>query len=282
MTTRKSLFIYVIVLIGISVGCAKDIQDITMIGSTTMGPVMKQLAKSYDKMNRSRIKVVTTGSLTGLSLLVDGKNDIADSSVKIPAELLWESQKKGMAIREILVGYDIIIPIVHRTNAVGNLFLGQLADIYAGLIRDWKEVGGSSGNIVVVDRIDASGTKLVMSEQFFESTKVVEGSIKINCDSNVVAFVAQHPNAVGYISKSFINSSIKSVDINGFGATIDNVEKKYYPLYRELYVYVDEKSFKGQIKSFIELLLSTKGQKILQQYGFIPVNRLMINKKFKP
>lgn len=277
MDTIKTLFNCAIISISLLVGCGNDVKNITMKGSTTIGPVMNKIAESYKQSSRGIVQIGMIGSLKGISLLLEGKNEIADSSVKIPVEQLLEAQKKGIAIKEILIGYDIIIPIIHRSNNVGNLFLGQFADMYTGLLRDWKDVGGKSGKIIVVDRIDDSGTKLVMSEKFFESKTVVDESIKMNGDSNVVAFVAQHPNAVGYISKSFSNSSVKAVNINGFSATLENVEKNYYPLCRELYLYVNEKSYTGQIKTFVDFVLSKNGQEIIHKYGFIPLNSMKKN-----
>jgi phosphate transport system substrate-binding protein len=232
------------------------------------------MAESFNQSSKGKVQVSVVGSLKGISLLLEGKNDIVDSSVKIPADKLWEAQKKGITIKEILMGYDIIIPIIHNSNDVGNLFLGQFADMYIGLIRDWNDVGGTSGKIIVVDRFSDSGTKVVMSERFFESSTVSGENVVMNCDSKVVAFVAEHPNAIGYISKSYAPPNIKAVNINGFSATVENVEKNYYPLYRELYLYTNEKSYAGQIKYFIDFVLSKNGQDILQQNGFIPVGRL--------
>jgi phosphate transport system substrate-binding protein len=274
MNPIKTICISAILSIGILTGCGSGIKDVTLKGSTTMGPLMNKMAESFNQSSKGKVQVGVVGSLKGISLLLEGKNDIVDSSVKIPADKLWEAQKKGIMIKEILMGYDIIIPIIHRSNNVGNLFLGQFADMYIGLIRDWSEVGGASGKIIVVDRFSDSGTKVVMSERFFESSTVSGENVVLNCDSKVVAFVAEHPNAIGYISKSYATPNIKAVNINGFSATIENVEKNYYPLYRELYLYTNEKSYAGQIKSFIDFVLSKNGQDILQQNGFIPVGHL--------
>jgi phosphate transport system substrate-binding protein len=260
--------------ISITLGCCKGSKDIDIGGSTTMGPLMKKISESYKQSMGGIARVQVIGSLKGISLLLDGKFDIADSSVKIPAAQLWEAQKKGITIKEILIGYDIIVPIVHPSNKVGNLFLGQLGDMYTGLIKDWKDVDGTPGKITVIDRDDMSGTKMVMSERYFESKTVVEGSIKKNCDSNVIAAVAGTADAIGYISKSYYNPTVKIVNINGFSPTVENVEKKYYPLYRELYVYVNEKSYKGRVKTFIEYVIGNKGQEIIKQSGFITVTGL--------
>lgn len=274
MKKFRLMFIYMIILAVMTAGCSKESKPTTVSGSMTMIPLMTKLAETYSKKTGKELLVSGSGSLKGLVLHLAGKNDIAVSSVKIPAALLWEAQKKGIAIKEIHVGYDIIIPIVHRSNRIDNLFLGQLADMYRGLIKDWKEAGGTPGKITVVDRNHDSGTKLVMDETFFELEKVVEGCVKKNCDNDIVAYVAQHPGAVGYISQSYLNSSVKAININGANAIMDNVETKAYPLFRELFLYVNEKTYTGTIKSFIEFVLSKNGQDILKQQGFIPVARI--------
>jgi len=263
-----------IILAVMTAGCNKEGKPTTVSGSETMMPLMTKLVETYSKKTGKDLMVSGSGSLKGLLLLLVGKSDIAISSVKIPAAMLWEAQKKGMTIKEIQMGYDIIIPIVHRSNRIDNLFLGQLADMYRGLIKDWKDAGGTPGKITVVDRNPDSGTKLVMDETFFELEKVVEGHVKKNCDNAIVAYVAQHPGAVGYISQSYLNSSVKAININGANAMMENVETKAYPLFRELYFYVNEKTYTGTIKSFIDFVLSKNGQDILKQHGFIPVARI--------
>lgn len=263
-----TLFVSIIVF-----ACKQECrQSITINGSTTLETFIKSAAGTFEKSHVVKINIITSGSLSGLAALLDGKSDIADSSVKMPAEQLWNAQKKGLMVKEFLIGYDIIVPIVHPSNKVKNLFIGQLSDIYAGLLRYWKDVGGNQGNIIVVDRNDNSGTKLVMSERFFESTKIAPGSIKRNSDTDVVSYVARHPAAVGYISKRCCGNKVKSININGFDGIKENVEKGYYPLYRELYLYVNEKSYKGEIKSLIGFIMNTAGQDLLQKAGFIPVS----------
>jgi ABC-type phosphate transport system substrate-binding protein len=55
---------------------------------------------------------------------------------------------------------------------------------------------------------------------------------------------------------------------------VENVEKKYYPLYRELYLYANEKAYDGEVKSFIDFCISKAGQDMMEKSGFIPVDRI--------
>jgi phosphate transport system substrate-binding protein len=254
-------------------GCGRGGEKAVVIqGSTTLGSIINKCVGPYEKSHKAKLSITLSGSLKGFESLLEGTCDIVDSSVKLPMDQLLASQKKGITLKEFIIGYDILVPVVNPANGVRNLFVGQMSDIYTGLITDWKYVGGSPGKIVVVDRDDASGTKLYMSDRIFESKNIAAGSVRKNCDSSVVSFVAQNRNAIGYISKIYCNRSIKAININGFAATRENVEKGYYPLCRELFLYVNDKSFNGEVKAFIEYMLGTDGQKLLKNSGFIPLS----------
>jgi len=265
----------VVLVSALTFGCGKKTEQVVKItGSRTMGPVLGILAESYKTHHNAAIEIQEKGSLKGITSLLEGKCDIASSSVKMPAPQLFEAQKRGIVLKEYIIAYDIIIPIVHPSNTIKNIFQGQLADMYSGLIKDWKGIEGKPGSVIVVDRDEFSGTRLFMNERFFESATVVEGSRKIKLDADVVAYVAKHPTAVGYISKRNMSNNVKALSVNGFNATLENIEKGYYPLYRELYLYVNEKSGRGGVKAFIDYCMGKTGQELLEKNGFIAVSRL--------
>jgi len=252
----------------------KSEQPVKITGSRTMGPVLGILAESFRTKQNAAIEIREKGSLNGITSLLEGKCDIASSSVQMPAPQLFEAQKKGIVLKEYIIAYDVILPVVHPSNPVKNIFQGQLADMYTGLIKDWKGVDGKPGPVIVIDRDEFSGTRLFMNKQFFELAAVVEGSRKIKKDVDVVAYVSTHPTSVGYISSRNMNKSVKALTVNGLSATLENIEKGYYPLYRGLYLYVNEKRARGEVKAFIDFCTGKTGQTIMEKNGFIPVARL--------
>ena len=258
----------------LALGCGKKCQVVKITGSRTMGPVLGILAESYKTKHSTAIEIQEKGSLKGIASLLEGKCDIASCSVKMPAPQLFEAQKKGLVVKEYCIAYDIIIPIVNPANTIKNIFQGQLADMYSGLIKDWKDIEGKPGTVIVVDRDDSSGTRLFMNERFFESATIVEGSRKIKKDVDVVAYVSTNPTSVGYISARYMDKSVKALSVNSFSASLENIEKGYYPLYRGLYLYVNEKSYRGEVKAFVDFCTGKTGQDIIEKNGFIPVSRL--------
>jgi len=51
---------------------------------------------------------------------------------------------------------------------------------------------------------------------------------------------------------------------------VDNISSKRYPLSRPLYMYTDGKP-KGDIKTFIDFVLSKDGEEQIKKAGFVPL-----------
>jgi len=65
---------------------------------------------------------------------------------------------------------------------------------------------------------------------------------------------------------------------NGIEPTARNASEKKYPITRNLYLYVAGVNFSHEMKSFIIYLLSSEGQEIVKQGGFIPMYPLSFEK----
>src|SRR5208337_4260363 len=133
--------------------------DLTINGSTTVLPIAQKVAEAYMKANPTvKISVSGGGSGNGIKALIDGTTDIADSSRFIKDEEVKAAVEKGTYPVPFAVAYDSIIPIVHPSNPVKNLTVDQLKAIYAGEVKNWKEVGGLDKELVIVSRDTSSGT----------------------------------------------------------------------------------------------------------------------------
>ncbi len=252
-------------------GCTKESERVVRIaGSRSMTSIMENTASSFKKSHNILVDIEEDESLRAFDSLSGGTCDIVNSSIKIPYAQLLEIQRKEGAIKEILVAYDAIVPVVNLSNSINNLFLGQFTDIYGGLLKDWRDVGGSSGKILIVDWLDSSDIRMSMQERFFEAGNRAKGRNIQYSGKGIISYISQHKNSIGYLSKSEYNSKVKLVMINGVRATQENIIKGYYPLYRQILFYLTEQSYKGAVKTYIDFVLSKNGQEILQKAGFIP------------
>jgi len=181
------------------------------------------------------------------------------------------AKKGGFQIKEILLAYDMIVPIVHPSNPVKNLTMDQLKAIYDGSIKNWKQLGGKDVNIVVVSRDTSSGTYEIWHEKIMKKLDVRGDALLQASNGAIVTTVAGNPKAIGYVGFGYINNTVKGITVNGVEVTIDNGKSGKFPISRKLYMYVDEKKLSDETKKFIDYLLSKDGQELVKATGYIPL-----------
>lgn len=235
---------------------------------------MIRVSNLYSGKGKAEIQVSSGGSMKGIEALIDGKCNMAMSSSPIPAGMLADAASKGIQIKGFSFANDMIVPIVHPSNPVNNLSLEQLGRIYTGNIKSWAAVGGQPALIDVITRAASSGTGEVWKQVVLRSSKPKKDCVVQNSNSGALAYVAEHPQAIGYVSFAILNHEVKAVSINGVAPTVENAKQGRYPISRQLYLYVDEKAFSYHVKSFIVFILSGKGQQIVKKSGFIPQDAL--------
>jgi phosphate transport system substrate-binding protein len=186
-------------------------------------------------------------------------------------EELKAAADKGLKIKEVALAYDMVVPVVHPSNPIKNLTVDQLNGIYTGKIKNWKEVGGNDGNIVVISRDTSSGTYEVWNDHILKKADVSKDALLQASNGAVVTSVAGNPKAIGYIGFGYLSTGVKAVNINNIIATIDNGKSGKFPVSRKLYMYVNENKFSKEASDFVDYVLSAKGQSFVKEEGFIPL-----------
>ena len=165
-TIRKknkiTLVATMLVILGVAIfsGCIGSDQGTTLVidGSTTVFPIAQAEAERYrDQHSDVDIQVTGTGSANGISAVGSGKVDIGMSSREIKSSEM--AAYPDVVFVNTTIAIDGIAIIVHPSNSVSNLTISQVKGIYNGTITSWGELGGGSGNIVLVGRDSASGTR---------------------------------------------------------------------------------------------------------------------------
>jgi len=244
---------------------------IVMEGSTTVLPIAQKTAEMFMKLHPEvEISVRGGGSGVGITSLIEGTCDIANSSRAMEPVEIEKAQTKGKKPISHIVAIDGIAVIVHPSNKVGNLTKKQLRDIYTGKLSDWSEVGGSKQKIVVISRDSASGTfeafgKLALGEKKVRPDALMQASNKV-----VAGVVATTPGAIGYIGLGYVSSKVKLLAVDMIRADRKNIASGKYLLARELYMYTDGEP-KGVVKDFIDFVLSPEGQKLVEEEGYVTV-----------
>ena len=252
-------------------------------GSDTMVNLGQAWAEAFMKKNPNAFVAVTGGgSGTGIAALLNGTCDIAESSRKMKEKEFDQAKQNGIEPQELLVALDGLAVAVNPKNKVSQLTADELADIFMGKIKNWKEIGGDNLPIVVLSREVNSGTHVYFKEHILRKgnekgpEEFSEEALLMPSSQAIADEIAQNPNAIGYYGMGYINATQKALavakDKNSpfLPPTIENVKSGQYYISRPLLMYTKGEP-QGLVKDFIDYVLSAEGQSIVTQIDFVPV-----------
>ena len=278
MNHKNSNMKKVILSVVLIVFCLSTIYAQRIKGSDTTLPLSQKAAENYMKANSSAsITVTGGGSGVGFSSLVEGTTDIAQASRKIKFVEIQKLKEEGKIIKEVIVAYDALAIVVNPKNKVTNLTRNQLEEIFTGKITNWKQVGGADLEIVPYSRETSSGTYEFFKVSVLKNKNYMNGIMSMPATGSIIQSVGQTPGAIGYVGLAYLNSSVKAIHVSyDDGETYEapsvrNAKQGTYPIVRPLYFYYVLES-ETKVKPFIDYLLSSVGQQIVSEVGFITVN----------
>lgn len=246
--------------------------SLTVQGSDTMVNLSNAWAEAFSAENPGvQISVTGGGSGTGIASLINGTVDFANASREMKDEELQQASDAGVDPVETEVAKDGIAVLVNPSNAVEGLTMDQLGKIYRGEITNWKDVGGSDAEIVLLGRDTSSGTYEYFKEEVVGKDAEYAKSMKnLQSSQGIVDEVTKNPNAIGYVGIGYVNDQTKVLKVDGVAASVDTVLDGSYILSRGLYMYSNGQP-DGAKKAFIDWIKSDAGQKIVKDEGFVPL-----------
>ncbi|MBK8451234.1 MAG: phosphate ABC transporter substrate-binding protein [Saprospiraceae bacterium] len=248
-------------------------------GSDTVLPLAQKSAENFMKTHQDiSIAVVGGGSGTGITALMDGNTDIAMSSRELKGEEKLKLQEKQIAIEVKTIAVDALAVIVHPENKVENLTREQLEKIYIGEITNWKEVGGADLTIVVYSRENSSGTYEFFKEHVMDKKNYASAVLNMPATGAIVQSISQTKGAIGYIGIAYMTPEVKAIHVSYdqgktfVAPSLETAKDKTYPISRPLY-YIYDIKIAAKVGAFVDYCLSAEGQKMVEEVGYIPLNK---------
>jgi phosphate transport system substrate-binding protein len=249
---------------------------ITVKGSDTLVILAQRWAEIYMKEHpETSIQVTGGGSGVGIAALINGTTDIANASRPIKSTEVEKLKARYNTLGvEIPCAKDGITIFLNEENKVQELTLQQLSDIYKARITNWKDLGGDDAPIKLYGRENSSGTYVYFQEE------VVKGDYASTCQTlpgtaAVVNAVKKDKNGIGYggaaYAKGVKHCKVKKdAKSTALLPTTENIANNSYPISRYLYMYLKSRPT-GDIKKYIDWILSPAGQKVVVEVGYFPV-----------
>jgi len=246
---------------------------ITIRGSNTIGEELApQLVSEYKKTHPTVVfDLESKATGYGFGALMGGFCDIAGASRLPFKEELEMAQNRNVEYIDHVIGAYSVAVVVNATNPVGNLTRAQVRDIFTGVIRNWKEVGGPDAPIHLFIRDPISGTYLGFRELAMENKPYADTPNLFTNYLGIVGAVARDANGIGYASLELENNpGVKPVSIGGIEPNAADVNKGVYPYARILHYYTCKGRERPDALDFIQFVQSSQGQAVLTRMGFTP------------
>lgn len=149
----------------------------------------------------------------------------------------------------------------------------------------------AANDITIVSREDGSGTRGAFTELFGiveevdgEEVDMTTADAQITNNTSVMmTTVAENEYAIGYISLGSLDEdAVKALKIDGAEATAENIENGSYKVSRPFNVAVKKDLDNEAAKDFMSFIMSTEGQKVVEEAGYIPVSDVQAYAGTKP
>ena len=261
--------------------------EIRVKGSDTMIQVATAWAEAYRKVKPNVfVNANGGGSGTGIAALENNNTDICNASREMkPEERQKVKTASGKDPKETVVAYDALAVYSHPSNPIKEISIEELREIWAegGATTTWDQVNPAfPGKIVLFGRQNSSGTYDYFREHICGKTadnkqREFRGGIsEMNGSAEVVENVARTPAGLGYSGMGYKIPSVNWLKISakkgepGVEPGVEAARAGKYPISRKLYMYTAGEP-QGEVKAFIDWVLSPAGQKIVEKEGFVPL-----------
>ena len=247
--------------------CGAESGTVSTDGSTSMEKVVGALGEAFMEDNKNiTFTYNPTGSGSGITAVAEGRCDIGLSSRSL------KDEEKAQGLTETVLAYDGIAIIVNPENAVSDLDVETISKIYTGEYTNWNQVGGASGEIVLIGREAGSGTR-----DGFESITKTEDLCKyrqeLTSTGDVITTVAGNPNAIGYASLASVKDNVKALSVNKVVPTEETVKDGSYVIQRPfVLVTKSDKKLSDPAQKFFDFVTSSEANDIIYGAGVVPAN----------
>lgn len=240
---------------------------IRVSGSGTALPLVKKLADAFRRQHPEAAFEFLAGTNSGGAVqgLVMDTLDLA----VVNRPLLATEADEGLAYREF--ARDAIAFAVNLPSPIYGLSRDQMQEVYGGSLVDWKQLGGESTPILVLDRDeDESARKLVLLP-LLDGRSVKARAIVLATADDMVMALEGTPNALGYTSLGLLRirktPRVRVLALDGEIPGAHTLAQGSYPWYLTFGL-VNRLDASPSLRSFVDFALGPMGRQVLEEYGY--------------
>jgi len=250
-------------------------------GATALYPVYAAFAEAvYDEGVFSAEDVLCTNTRNAYEALIAGERDIIFVA-SASAQQRAAAEAAGADLRFIPIGHEALVFLVGSENPIDSITYQQIRNIYSGKTASWGTLGWrEGGRIIAFQRPEGSGSQTglqwIMGTLPIQAPQPLPDASILGTNSLMkqisVEWQGVQP-AIGYsyryyATTMYANPDAKILSIDGIAPSTENIQNKSYPFAADFYAVTNGEPV-GNVKLFIEWILSAQGQELIEKTGYV-------------
>ena len=276
-------------------GCQDDSRDLptrgnlTMISSEDIFPVIDKEVREFEQMyEKAHIRHLQSTTRDAIVQLLNDSVKLVTSPRQLNDEERGVIKKYNLEVDTFKIAYDAALVLVNEKNSLTRFTVEELRNILLGKIQKWRELGekNTGGQVVVALGESNSGMYEYVKKRIAGSQPLAGVIVPCATTNDVIAYVAGHNNALGFVSQGWISETPPKTRIADIGdpdykrdstsTTLEyfpplqaHVYRNYYPLRRTLYIF-SRNVGTGVGIGFSAFVTGAKGQKLFLKNALVP------------
>lgn len=240
-------------------------EEIVIPGTGDGVAILKAIGAAFTKANPQIGVTVpdSIGSSGGIKAVIDD-----DAVVARVARELKDKEAAAGLIQKPFAKIPAVF-FVHPGVRISMLSSDQVAAIYAGRVKNWKEVGGPDAAIVVVAREEKDSTLGVLRKSLpqFADLKFAEKAVIEPKTPQMIARVEATPHAIGFGPYDVASkASVQVIGLDGFSVTMAN-----YPAMTTMSFVYKQEQLSGAYARFVAFATSPAARLPISVAGGVPL-----------
>ena len=251
-------------------------------GSTATLPLSYLLMQTATGVNEEEARVAIHHSKTTESFyeLIYGNADLL--LVYEPSDDAWQmADEQKVKLEYAPIGLDAPVFLINEDNPVESLTRQEIVDLYAGKITNWKEVGGADQPIIAYQRIENSGSQVMVEAQVMQGVPMMEAPTELRPAEmgeliDVIASYRNTADSIGYsvyyyVHNMYMQEGIKLLKIDGVMPSNETIANGDYPYRQAFYAVIraDEPE-DSPARRLYDWLMTEEAAALVSEAGYVP------------
>ena len=181
-------------------------------GGASIAGVFAPIKEAFQKATGDQLSIIQSSPAKGLAGLAQGNLDIATGAVPLES-MISGAAKEGVTVDKgtlvvLTVATSRTMIMTHPSVKVASLSKEQIKGIFTGKISNWKEVGGTEGDIIVVWGKNTPGQNAQFIKEILDGEAVAKDALDATDYKSIRDNVANTPGAIGIDPFSITNASV--------------------------------------------------------------------------